>query len=316
MATDQRLLAAKASGLNEAIPSQGGFLVPPELNKTIIDSMFRPGSLLGAMRVENVSSNRLIYNVIAETSRADGSRYGGLLGYWLAEAASKSSSKPAYRQLDIGVNKIAVLAYATDELLADAQGLESWLNNAVPDELRFRVEDAIINGDGIGKPLGILTNTAALTSATRTDASEIDAYDIGRMWAGRIAGFNDYIWVGNQNIFPQLLNLVVGTTPVFLPAGGMGGLPYSTILGRPYFDLEYCPALGTAGDLLLFSPSAYKLIQNGGINSQSSIHVKFESDETTFRWVYRVGGAPVYNAQVTGKDSGSYSPYVVLTAST
>jgi HK97 family phage major capsid protein len=268
------------------------------------------------MRVENISSNRMIYPAVDETSRANGSRQGGIYGYWLGGGDTKTASKPAFRQLDIPLNKIAVLCIATDELLADATALESWLGSAVPDEIRFRVEDAIINGDGVAKPYGILTNTAALTSATRTDASEIDSLDIGRMWGGRIAGYNDYIWVVNQGTYPQLLNLAIGNSPVFLPAGGMGGQIYSTLLGRPMIETEYSPALGTMGDILLFSPSAYKLIQKGGVETASSIHVYFTTDETCFRWVYRIGGQPVYNAQITGFDSGSYSPYVVLTATT
>jgi len=62
----------------------------------------------------------------------------------------------------------------------------------VPDELRFKVEAAIFHGDGVGKPLGIL-NSGALVSAIRTDAGEIDPLDIGRMWAFRWQGVNDYI---------------------------------------------------------------------------------------------------------------------------
>lgn len=315
-ATDQRLLATKAAtGMNEAIPSQGGFLVPPDIASGVIDTMYKPGSLLGLMQVENISSNRMIYNVVAETSRATGSRYGGITGYWLAEADTKTASKPAFRQLDIVLNKVAAVCVATDELLQDAVALESWLGNAVPNELRFLVEDSIINGDGIGKPLGILTNTDALTSATRTDASEIDPLDIGRMWAGRVPGL-DYVWTANQGTFPQLLNMTIGQMPVFLPGGNVAGGVYSTLLGKPLVETEYNPALGTAGDLLLFAPSAYKLIQKGGIESAMSIHVAFTSDQTYFRWVYRIGGAPVYNHQITGFDSGTYSPYVVLTATT
>ena len=314
---DPRLLAVKATGANEAIPSQGGYLVPPEVSTSIIGSMYRPGTLLSQMRVETISSNRMIYPAVDETSRANGSRNGGIYGYWTGEGEEKTASKGAFRQLDIPLHKLAVLCVATDELLADATALESWLGTAVPDEIRFRVEDAIINGDGVAKPYGILKNVSGLTSCTRTDASEIDALDIGRMWGARVAGQGDYIWVCNQGIFPQLLNLSVGQMPVFLPAGGMGGQIYSTLLGRPLIEVEYCPALGTAGDLLLFSPSAYKLVQKGGgIETASSIHVYFTKDETAFRWVYRIGGQPVYNAEMTGFDSATYGRYMVLTATT
>ena len=60
-----------------------------------------------------------------------------------------TASKPAFRQLEIKLNKVAALYVATDELLEDAAALSAWLQKTVPLELKFKVEDAIINGDGV-----------------------------------------------------------------------------------------------------------------------------------------------------------------------
>jgi len=205
---------------------------------------------------------------------------------------------------------------ATDEQLSDADALDSFLMRNVPDELRFKVEDAIINGDGVGKPRGLL-GAPAFVSAVRTDASEIDPLDLGRMWALRWVGVSDYVWLGNQGIFPQLLNLAIGNVPVFLPAGGLSNLPYATMLGRPYFDIEYAPALGTLGDLMLISPSQYQLIdKSGGVQSATSIHVYFTTEEQAYRFSYRIDGAPTWDAALTGFDTTSRSPYVGLAATT
>ena len=137
------------------------------------------------------------------------------------------------------------------------------------------------------------------------------------MLAARYAGVNDYIWLGNQSIFPQLLNLTIGQMPMFMPAGGLSGLPYSTLLGRPYFDTEYNPALGTLGDLMLVSPSQYQMIEkSGGIQSASSIHVYFTTDESAFRFVYRVDGAPTWNSTFTLKDTNTLSHFGGLGAIT
>ena len=258
----------------------------------------------------------MTYNVVAETSRADGSRWGGIQGYWGAEAATKTASKPTFRQLELKLKKVYALCVATDELLEDARALESWLTRTVPLELRFKVEDATINGNGVGKPLGIL-NSGALKSATRTDASEIDPLDIGRMWAGRFAGLRDYVWLINQGCFPQLLNMAIGNQPVFLPPGGLGGLPYGTLLGRPIYETEYNPALGTLGDILLISPSQYTMIEKaGGVQYASSIHVYFTADESAFRFVYRVDGAPSWTTTLTAFDTGTVSAFVALAATT
>jgi HK97 family phage major capsid protein len=314
---DPRLLPLKAAaGLNESVPSQGGFLVPPELASTILEKTYNTGSLLAQFPRTSVSGNSMTFNVVDETSRADGSRYGGVTGYWLGEAASKTASKPAFRQLELKLKKCAALVYATDELLEDASALESWINRTVPNELRFMVEDAIINGDGIAKPYGILPS-AALVSVTRNDAAEVDADDIFTMWSRRYVGYNDYIWLGNQQIFAQLAQLAVANMPVFLPAGGMSGLPYNVLLGRPYFDTEYNPTLGEVGDLLLVSPSAYPMIEKaGGVQSASSIHLNFLTDESVFRFVLRVDGSPSWRTTLTGNDGITYSPFVALTTST
>ena len=316
--TDKRLYPLKAaSGANESIPSQGGFLVPTDIASGIQENMWSVGSVLSRFNPINVSGNSLTIPAIDETSRADGSRMGGVRGYWMAEAGEKTSSKPAFRHIDLKLKKVAALVYATDELLQDATALESWIANSVPNELRFMVEDSLIDGDGVGKPLGIL-QSGALVSATRTDASEIDAADIARMWAARYPGPNDYVWFANASVMPQIYQLQVGNVPVF--QSGMAGYteaPYGTIFGRPVIENEYCPYLGTVGDLLLASPSQYAMIAKGGIQSASSIHVRFVYDETAFRFVYRVDGQPIWASAVTAYDgTASISPFVALAAST
>jgi HK97 family phage major capsid protein len=315
-AIDPRLKSLKATGLSEAQPSQAGFLVPQQTAPGIIEKMYTTGSLLSVMSNRDpVIGYGMSYNLVDETSRADGSRNGGVTGYWGAEGGTKTASKGKFRQLELKLKKVYALCVATDELLEDAPTLGNWLNRVAPDELRFKVEDAIVNGDGVGKPAGILTSPA-FKSAVRTDANEIDALDIGRMWAARFVGVNDYIWLGNQSIFPQLLTLTIGNMPVYIPAGGLGGLPYSTLLGRPYYDTEYNPVLGTLGDLMLVSPSQYQMIDKGGVQVASSIHVYFTTDESAFRFVYRIDGAPTWNSTLTLKDTNTVSPYVGLAATT
>lgn len=312
---ERRLLPFKATGLNEATPSQGGYLLPPQIAAGIHQNMWSVGSVLSRFNPIRVTGNSLTINAVDESSRADGSRMGGVRGYWLAEAAQKTASKPKFRQIDLKLKKVAALCYATDELLADASALESWIGNEVPNELRFNVEAAIINGDGVGKPLGIL-QSGSLISATRTDEDEIDAYDIGRMWARRLPGYNDYVWFVNPAVYPQLLNMTIGDMPVYAPSV-RPDVPFGSLLGRPVIENEYCPNLGTAGDILLASPSAYALITKGGVEAASSIHIKFDYDETAFRFVYRVDGQPYYNAAITAYDAvNTVSPFVALAATT
>jgi HK97 family phage major capsid protein len=159
-----------------------------------------------------------------------------------------------------------------------------------------------------------------LISATRTDASEVDADDIGRMWSHRYIGPQDYVWFVNASVLPQLYRMTIadgGYQGVYVPPGGLSASPYGSLLGRPVIETEYNPYLGTVGDILLASPSQYALITKGGIQSASSIHVAFVSDEECFRFVYRVDGQPIWASDVDAFDgTHTVSPFVALAATT
>ena len=314
--TDKRLLTMKAAaGANETIPSEGGFLVPVDMASGILEKTWATGTVLSRFNAIPVQGNGMKFNVVDETSRADGSRMGGILGYWLAEAGTKTATKPKFRQIALDLKKVAALCYATDELLEDATALESWITTNVPDELRFQVEAAIINGNGVGKPLGILQSPAFYTIERQT-AGSIDGVDLANMWAHRYMGANDYVWFSSSTIFPKLVNMTIGNTPAYMPPGGLSGSPYGTIFGRPVIETEYNPSLSVAGDILLAAPSQYAMISKGGIKSASSIHVKFVTDETAFRFVYRVDGEPTWNDKVASYYASSdyVSPFVGLLA--
>jgi HK97 family phage major capsid protein len=313
---DKRLYSLKAAaGANETVPSDGGFLVPQETAGGILEKMWGTGTVLSRFNPIPVKGNGMKLNIVDETSRADGSRGGGVLGYWLAEAGEKTATKTKFRQLVMDLKKVAALCYATDELLEDQSALEAWISTNVPKELTFQTEAAIINGNGVGKPLGIL-QSPALYSIERQTAGTIIGEDLGNMWAHRYLGANDYVWFISSTIFPKLMTMTIGTQPAYMPPGGLSGSPYGTILGRPVVETEYNPSLSVAGDILLAAPSQYQMISKGGVKSASSIHVKFVTDETAFRFVYRVDGAPTWNDKVSSYYASSdyVSPFVALLA--
>ncbi len=308
-------LATKATGLSENVPADGGYLLAPQVAGGIIDRMYDIGDILSRVSSDPIgpNSNSMLYNAIDETSRADGSRWGGVLGYWMAEAGSKTKSKPTFRQMELKLKKVAALCYATDEQLEDTVALESWLTRTVPEELRFQVEAAFYRGNGVGKPLGIM-NSPCLVSPLRAGANLVDQTDIAEMWSRRWQGVDDYVWLANASVFPQLINLTVGNFPFLLPssAGGQGD-PAFSLYGKPYIESEYTYALGTTGDIMLASLSQYQTINKGGVKAASSIHVQFLTDETTFRFVYRTDGQPLWNSALTPYDAGdTKSPFVVL----
>lgn len=255
--TDPRLLRA-ASGLSEGTPSDGGWLVQQEFVTTILEKVYSVGELLQRVARTKIGAgkNGLKINAIDESSRVDGYRLGGVLAYWKCEAAEKTKSKPKFRQLQLDLNKLIALIYATDELMDDAVALESLIKKAMPQEIIFKLEDAIINGTGAGMPLGIM-NCGSMIAQDRQTSDSITFLDVLNMWS-RMWGPSrkKAIWLINQDIEPTLYRMcfTCGTYqsgPVYLPAGGVSGGMYSTLFGRPVIPSEYCETIGTAGKLKL-----------------------------------------------------------------
>ena len=322
-APDPRLLQIKAgTGLSEGVPADGGFLVQQDFVATILQRTYEIGGLLSRVQRIPIStnSNGIKINAINETSRAAGSRYGGVQTYWLDEAGTKTASHPTFRQIELNLKKLAALVYATDELLQDAGALQAILMQILPEEINFVTENAIIRGTGVGQPLGILNSGARVTQAAEAAqaANTIVFENIINMWSRMYArSRSNAVWLINQDCEPQLMamSLAVGAggVPVYMPAGGINGAPYSTLMGRPVIATEYNSTLGTEGDIILVDPSQYLMIDKGGIQSASSIHVRFVNDETVFRFVYRVDGQPTWNAPLTpAQGTVTQSPYVTL----
>lgn len=317
---DVRLQAA-ASGLNEGVPSEGGFLVQSDFATELTNKAFQTGQLASRVRVQEIGpmSNGLKLNLANETSRAS-SRYGGIIAYWAAEAALKTDSAPKFRQWDYNLQKLIGLFYATDELLQDATAITSVVNEWFADEFGFQLDDAIYNGNGAGKPLGILAAPALVTVAKEAGqaAATIVAANLQKMYSRMPAGsLGNAVWCINQETWPQLFQLSqavgVGGVPMFIPAGGMSQTPAGTLLGRPILPIEQAAALGTVGDIAFCDFSQYLAIRKGGTQTASSIHVRFLYDESVFRFVLRFNGAPIPNSPLTPyKGTATVSPFVVL----
>ena len=307
-----RLMAVKATGASEGVASDGGFLLQNEFVNETLDRVYSMGSIMSLVnkRAIGAGANGLTINTINETSRADGSRFGGVRAYWLNEAGTKTKSKPTYRRFVLPLEKVIGLYYATDELLQDETALGGEVGDMFAKEINFVCEDAIVNGTGAGMPLGVLTSgsTVSVSKETGQAAATIVYQNLVKMWARMWApSRTNAVWLISQDAEPQLdqLSLAAGTgalEPRFVTYGEDGMMKMK---GRPVMPVEYTAALGTVGDVILFDPSGYRWIDRGGVESASSIHVQFTTDESTFRWVYRANGAPFWASALTPKNGGS-----------
>ena len=325
---DPRLYEVRAAtGMGEAVPADGGFLVQTDFSAQLLTRAYETGVLVSKVTRMPLSGNSdsIKVNAIDETSRATGSRWGGVQVYWKDEGSAATNKKPKFRQIKLEVNKLIGLCYATDELVADAAALESVIMQAFGEEFGFVLDDAIMNGDGAGKPLGILNGGGLVTVAKETGqaATTLVAENIENMYA-RMWGRSkrNGVWFINTDVWPQLfrLNHAIGTSgvPVFMPPGGISNSPFGSLFGRPIQDLEQCQTLGTKGDIYFADLSQYVLADKGAMQTASSMHVKFIEDEMTFRFTYRVDGQPIWNSPLTPYKgtANTLSPFITLAART
>ena len=308
------------SGASEAVPSDGGFLVQSDFTTALLNRSRETQIIAPRCQHINVSGNGLNAPLIDETTRATGSRWGGVQIYRANEAGTATAKKPKIWNMEMKLEKIIGLFYATDELMADASALESIAGQAFAEEFGFKVDDEIINGTGAGQMMGIL-NAPCLVSQTKETgqlAATIDAQNIMKMYARMPARSKpNAVWCINSEIMPQLMNMnmTLGTAgvPLYMPAGGLSGSPFATIFGRPVIEIEQAAALGTVGDIIFADFSQYAIIEKGGINATQSIHLQFLTDETTFRWTVRNNGQPIWRSALTPyKGSATLSPFVAL----
>ena len=325
-------MAAGPTGMSEGIAADGGFLVQTDFAADLLTNTYENDEI--ASRVRRIpigpNSNGLRANGVDETNRANGSRWGGVQAFWTGEAGLKRDSRPKFKRIQMELEKLTGLCYATDELLQDTTALGSWLEQAFKDEMAFKVGDAIVNGTGAGMPLGYLNSgcTIAVPKEVNQVAGTIVANNILKMWT-RMAPANrkNAVWVVNQEVEPQLYSLMllvrnqantdnvgaIAFPQVTYTPPGTNGNEYGMLMGRPVVPVEYAAALGTAGDITLADLSQYLAIDKGEMKTDSSIHVRFIYDETCFRFVYRFNGQPIWSAPlVPYRGTATLSPFVTL----
>jgi HK97 family phage major capsid protein len=125
------------------------------------------------------------------------------------------------------------------------------------------------------------------------------------------------VWIVNQSVLPEIYKLKdENSNYILLPGSNAsiaGALP-QTVYGIPVIVSEKLPALGTSGDIVLADMSYYLVGDRQQLTVDESIHVKFQTDEKSWRFVSRVAGQPWIDSAITPRNGGvTLSPFVKLT---
>ena len=117
----------------------------------------------------------------------------------------------------------------------------------------------------------------------------------------------------NNTAIPQLLELTIAVgsggsvVPVLNERNGE-----FTMLTRPVVFTEKLPTLDTLGDIVLADFSSYAIGLRTEIQLVVSTHVRFESDELSFRLCVRMDGQPLLSEPITPVNGDTLSPFVTL----
>ena len=155
--------------LSEGIDTDGGYLVPEEYDRRLIEGL----------EEEN------IFRRLATTITTSGERKINIAGSkpaaaWIDEGEELTFGDAKFAQINLDAHKLHVAVKVTEELLYDnAFQLEKYILRQFSKALGNAEEDAFLNGDGVGKPLGIFAETGgADVGVTAASATAITADEI------------------------------------------------------------------------------------------------------------------------------------------
>lgn len=167
-------------GMNETTDSEGGYLVPTEYDRRLIDVLNETNVVRSMATVLRTSGERKI-NIAANKPAAA----------WFDEGEALTFGEATFSQITLDAFKLAVAIKVTEELLYDSSiDLESYIIKSFGDALANAEEDAFLNGNGTGKPTGIFDAThgghynTAVSSIKADDVINL-VYALKRPYRGR-----------------------------------------------------------------------------------------------------------------------------------
>ena len=151
--------------LQEGIDSDGGYLVPEEYDKRLID-VLKEENIMRGLATKIITAGQHKINIAATKPAAA----------WIEEGGALTFGDATFDQIYLDAYKLHVAIKVTEELLYDnAFGLENYIITQFGKALANAEEDAFLNGDGTGKPTGIFASVGGgqlagtLTAAIKSD---------------------------------------------------------------------------------------------------------------------------------------------------
>lgn len=310
-----RELLKSTTGFNEAQDADGGIFLVDQIASGLLKTEASTAGFAASALNFPVAQLTYSMNALVDKNHTT-SVSGGVTVSRLGEGVSPTKSKAAFEKVSWKVTKQGGYTDITEEMLEDAGALSSMIPMLFAQQFEFEAEaDFLYDGTGAGEPLAALhANNPAILTVSKEVGQAADTIVLANLlkMRARIYNYAQAFWYATHDIIPQIAQITLGNSPIFLPSGTAD--VSDTILGRPVKYTEHASALGDLNDIALVEPKQYGIANRRGVTSQSSIHVRFLQGETTLRFTKRNDGQPLWKSVLTPKKGNTRSPFVNLEA--
>ena len=237
------------NALQEGTDSEGGYLVPDEFERTLVEALEEENVFRTLAHVIKTSSGDRKIPVVASKGSAS----------WVDEEGAYQESDDAFSQVSIGAYKLGTMIKVSEELLADSVfDLEAYISKEFARRIGAREEESFFNGDGKGKPLGILAATGgAEVGVTAASATAITADEVIDLFYSLKAPYRkNAVWVLNDATVKQIRKLKDTTGQYLWQPSLVAGTP-DTILGRPVKTSAFMPTAAAGAKTIAFGDFKY-----------------------------------------------------------
>lgn len=237
------------NALQEGTDSEGGYLVPDEFERTLVEALEEENVFRTLAHVIKTSSGDRKIPVVASKGTAS----------WVDEEGAYTESDDAFSQVSIGAYKLGTMIKVSEELLADSVfDLEAYISKEFARRIGAREEESFFNGDGKGKPLGILAAAGgAEVGVTAASATAITADEVIDLFYSLKAPYRkNAVWLLNDATVKQIRKLKDTTGQYLWQPSLVAGTP-DTILGRPVKTSAFMPTAAAGAKTIAFGDFKY-----------------------------------------------------------
>ena len=247
--------------LQEGIDAQGGYLVPDEYDSRLIVGLTEENIFRKLGTTIKTSGEHKI-NIAATKPAAA----------WLDEGGTLTFGDATFAQVILDAHKLHVAVKVTEELLYDnAFNLENYILTQFTKALANTEEDAFLNGDGIGKPLGIFDATGGGQIGVTTAGASITADEvINLVYALKRPYRKNAAFITNDQTLSVLRKLKDANSAYIWQPSYQAGEPDS-LFGYPVYTSAYVTVIAAGAPAIAFGDYSYYNIGDRGSRSFSAL---------------------------------------------